>query len=137
MKFVHSLVLELIDFQGELEHRVGKNRFARTSRKDFIPQLASIERRQARTRRIRSKLAALQAGPRDSLSDKPEDRYHIGQTQNFPEDLVLFVRKNLDDPLTKVCGLGVGFMYMILTWLVSELYSATEVPSITTCPDTP
>ena len=109
------MVLELIGFQGELEHRVGKNRFARTSRKEFIPQLASIERRQARTRRIRSKLAALQAGPRDTLSDKPEDRYHIGQTQNFPEDLVLFVRKNSDDPLTEVCGFGVSFMYMILT----------------------
>ena len=38
--------------------------------------------------------------------------------QNFPEDLVLFVRKNSDDPLTKVCGFGVGFMYTILTMAV-------------------
>ena len=60
----------------------------------------------------------LQAGPRDTLSNKPEDCYHIGQMQNFPEDLVLFVRKNSDDPLTKVCGFGVGFMYTILTMAV-------------------
>jgi len=88
--------------QGELEHRIGKSRFTRTSRKVFIPQLASIERRQARTRRIRAKLAALRAGPKESLPDNPEDRYHIGQTQCFPEDLMLFVRKHPDDPLTMV-----------------------------------
>ena len=32
--------------QGELEHCIGKNRFAHTSWKMFIPQLASIEQRQ-------------------------------------------------------------------------------------------
>ena len=72
------------------------------SQKEFIPQLASIEQRQAHTQHIWSKLAVLQARPRDTLSDKPEDHYHIGQTQNFPEDLMLFVRKNSDDPLTEV-----------------------------------
>ncbi|KIM51114.1 hypothetical protein SCLCIDRAFT_33728 [Scleroderma citrinum Foug A] len=37
----------------------------------------------------------------ESLPDKPEDCYHIGQTQNFPEDLIPFVRKNSADPLMK------------------------------------
>ena len=91
--------------QGELEHRIGKNRFARTSRKVFIPQLALIEQQQTHTHHIRSKLAGFQAGPKESLPENPEDHHHIGRTQNFPEDLLLFVRKNSDDPLTKVCYL--------------------------------
>lgn len=46
---------------------------------------------------------AAQAGLKESLPDKPEDHYHIGQMQNFLEDLILFVRKNSADPLMKVC----------------------------------
>ena len=93
----------IFSLQGELEHRIGKNRFARTSRKVFIPQLASIERRQTCTRRIRSKLAGLQAEPKESLPENPEDHHHIGRTQNFPVDLSIFIRENSDDPLAKVC----------------------------------
>lgn len=40
---------------------------------------------------------------KENLPNKPEDHYHIGQTQDFPEDLMLFVGKNSDDPLTQVC----------------------------------
>ncbi|KIM66059.1 hypothetical protein SCLCIDRAFT_22270 [Scleroderma citrinum Foug A] len=46
-------------------------------------------------------LAGFQAGPKESLPENPEDHHHIGHTQKFPEDLLLFVRKNSDDPLTK------------------------------------
>ncbi|KIM65445.1 hypothetical protein SCLCIDRAFT_22648 [Scleroderma citrinum Foug A] len=53
------------------------------------------------TRCIRSKLAALRTAQMESLANNPEDRYHIGQTQNFLEDLILFVGKNSDDPFTK------------------------------------
>ena len=66
-------------------------------------QLASIERRQTRTRRIQSRLAGLQAGQKESLPENLEDHHHIGYTQNFPEDFLMFVRENSDDPLTKVC----------------------------------
>ena len=106
---VHSSVhpQNLLTLQGELEHCVGKNHFTHTSQKGFIPQLVSIEQRQARMHRIRSKVAASRAGPKESLPDKPEDHHHIGQTQAFPEDLMLFVRKNSDDPLTKVCRIQV------------------------------
>ena len=102
---VHSSLL--FSLQGELKHRVGKNRFAHTSRKVFIPQLVSIERRQTRTRRIRSKLAGLQVEPKEILPENPEDHHHIGRAQNFPEDLFMFARKNSDDPLTKVCRIRV------------------------------
>ena len=96
------LASNILILQGKLEHHIGKGRFTRTSRKVFIPQLASIERHQAQTHCIRAKLAALRAGPKESLPDNPEDHYHIGQTQCFPEDLMLFIRKHLDDPLTMV-----------------------------------
>ena len=92
-----------------------KIRFACTSQKGFIPQLASIEQRQAHTHCIWSKLAALWTGKMESLANDPEDCYHIGQMQNFPEDLILFVGKNSDDPFMKVCGLWVIFMPIILT----------------------
>ena len=42
--------------QSELEHRIPKSRYKRTSRKKFIKQLTEIEWRQARLRRIRQKL---------------------------------------------------------------------------------
>ncbi|KIM67461.1 hypothetical protein SCLCIDRAFT_21005 [Scleroderma citrinum Foug A] len=67
----------------------------------FIPQLALIEQLQTRTHCIQSKLAGFQAGPKESLPENLEDHHHIGHTQNFPEDLFLFFRKNSDDPLTK------------------------------------
>jgi hypothetical protein len=42
--------------QGELEHRTRKARYRRTDRKNFQKQLAQIERRTARLRRIRARL---------------------------------------------------------------------------------
>ncbi|KIJ64394.1 hypothetical protein HYDPIDRAFT_90003, partial [Hydnomerulius pinastri MD-312] len=117
---------------GELEHRVGKGRFSRTSRKVFIPQLASIERRQVRIRRIRAKLAALQAEPKEPVSIKPEDHHHIGRTQNFPEDLMLFVRKNSDDPLAKnfVLKLKAHFLPRVRAIHGVEMCADSSEPSI-------
>jgi hypothetical protein len=140
-RLLFCFILNFLTLQGELEHRVGKKRFARTSRKLFIPQLASIERCQTRTRRIRSKLAALRAGPKESLPDKIEAHYHIGQTENFPEVLMLFIEKNLDDPLTKVCRYSSCFH---LKGPISSpslaplgLHSPAQGPSTTPCPDAP
>ena len=102
---VHSSLL--FSLQGELEHRVGKNWFAHTSRKVFIPQLVLIEQCQTCTHHIQSKLAGLQVEPKEILPENPEDHHHIGHAQNFPEDLFMFTRKNSDDPLTKVCRIWV------------------------------
>jgi len=55
-------------------------------------------------------MLAAQARLKESLPNKPEDHYHIGQTQNFLEDLILFVRKNSADPLMKVCRFQVIFV---------------------------
>ena len=89
-------------WQGELEHRVGKSRFTRTSRKIFIPQLASIERRQERIRQIRTKVAALRAYRQDPVPNRPDIHHVIGESQNFPENIVLFQARNSDDPAVRV-----------------------------------
>ena len=83
--------------QGELEHRTSKVRFTRTSRKGYIRQLVSIERRQAR---IRLKRDALRLA--DPVPNKPEEHHVIGQSQNFPEDLACFIQANMGDPAVKV-----------------------------------
>ncbi|KJA21682.1 hypothetical protein HYPSUDRAFT_111821, partial [Hypholoma sublateritium FD-334 SS-4] len=84
----------------ELEHRSPKSRYLRTNRKNFEKQLGGIERRQARIRRIRQKLASStrstfthEKGPESSTCT-----YHIGKTQNHPLDLGVFARENCRDP---------------------------------------
>ena len=86
--------------QGELEHRTSKVWFTRTSRKAYIPQLASIERRQARIHRIHAKRGALNRT--DPIPNKPEEHHVIGQSQNFPEDLTRFMQTNIRDPAVEV-----------------------------------
>lgn len=86
--------------QGELEHRTSKSRFIRTSRRDYVPQLAAIERRQARIRSIRTKRDALNLT--DSVANKPDEHHVIGLSQNFPEEMTRFVQANIEDPATRV-----------------------------------
>ena len=86
--------------QGELEHRTSKVRFARTSHKAYVSQLASIERRQARVRRIRMNRDVLNLA--DPIPNKAEEHYVIGQSQNFPENLTRFMQVNMGDPAVKV-----------------------------------
>lgn len=86
--------------QGELEHRTSKGRFIRTNRKAFVPQLVSIERRQARIRCIRVRRDALNLT--DPVPNEPDEHHLIGRSQNFPEDLTRFVQANIGDPATTV-----------------------------------
>ncbi len=94
----------MVFYQMELEHRSPKSRYARTNRKDFEKQLGGIERRQARIRRIRQKLAystrstfAHEKGPESSACS-----YHIGKSQNYPLDLGILARDNCNDPAVRV-----------------------------------
>ncbi|KIJ58567.1 hypothetical protein HYDPIDRAFT_34041 [Hydnomerulius pinastri MD-312] len=86
---------------GELEHRTSKGRFTRMSRKAYIAQLAAIERRQARIRRIRvrSQREALMGD--DPVPNAPDLHYVIGKSQNHPKDITNFVQSNTDDPAVK------------------------------------
>ena len=107
--------------QGELEHRTSKVRFIRTSRKAYVSQLASIERRQTRIRRIRLKRDALRLA--DPVPNKPEKHHVIGQSQNFPEDLARFMQANTGDPAVEVSP------YCPYSW-VAKLIAANSVTSI-------
>ena len=86
--------------QGELEHRISKVRFTRTSHKGYVSQLASIERQQARIRRIRMRHNALNLA--DPVPNKPEEHHVIGLSQNFLEDLTRFMQANMGDPAARV-----------------------------------
>ena len=96
----HIIQNSFFTIQGELEHRTSKARFVRTSRKAYASQLASIERRQARIRRIRARRDALNLA--DPVPNQPEEHHVIGRSQNFPEDLTRFMQSNIGDPATNV-----------------------------------
>ena len=69
-----------------------------------------IERRQNRIRRIRRQLQtqAGQSQTRDfDAATSPSARYHLGSTQNHPENIPLFLQKHEGDPAIKV-GLGLS-----------------------------
>jgi hypothetical protein len=85
--------------QAELEHRTAKSRYRRTSRKDFMKQLAQIERRQARIRRVHGKLP--EAKP-EVTPHNPEEPYNIAKSQNNPVNVTQFVQKHAGDPATAV-----------------------------------
>jgi hypothetical protein len=88
----------IIHGQGELEHRNAKMRYKRTDRKEFVQQLARIERRQARIRRM-----CPQNQPGDEgCAARPEAHHTIGKTENLPENLSLFIQKHSGDPAIEV-----------------------------------
>jgi hypothetical protein len=94
-QLIHALWLP----QGELEHRTSKSRYKRTDRKQFVKQLAQIERRQARIRRIRARDGTF---PRERVDMSPVAHHHIGISQNDYLHIGTFLRKNLGDPAVRV-----------------------------------
>lgn len=90
--------------QMELEHRKPKSRYKRTDKKKpFIKQLARIERREARLRRIRAKLSKGSSdNTREAVGTTPHEHHHIGVSQNQFEHLGTFLRDHSGDPAIKV-----------------------------------
>ena len=87
--------------QGELEHRKLKARYKRTDKNKYTQQLARMERREARLRRIRARLSSNpQCDEKVALS--PHEHHHIGVSQNRYEHIGLFLKKTAGDPATKV-----------------------------------
>ena len=91
--------------QGELEHRTTKARYRRTSRKQYVKQMAQIERRQSRIRRIRERnkttdLVDDELEP--ELISAPDAHHVIGKSQNNPRNVPLFLQANAGDPAVKV-----------------------------------
>ena len=94
---VHVTQSSFSGVQGELEHHTSKVRFARTSHKAYVSQLASIERRQAR---IRMRCETLRLA--DPVPNKADDHHVIGQSQSFLEDVTSFMQTNIGDSAVKV-----------------------------------
>jgi hypothetical protein len=79
-------------------------RYKRTDRKEFVKQLARIERRQARICRIHPQKLASQSSDEECAA-RPEVHHTIGKTENFPEHLNFFIQKHSGDPAVEVCAL--------------------------------
>ena len=87
-------------YKGELEHRSPKSWYPRTSRKHYVHQVAQIERRRAQIRRIRNKHYSHPESER--VPQAPEAHHVIGKSQNFPENIPLFLQRHAGDPAVKV-----------------------------------
>lgn len=74
----------------------------RTSKKQFQKQLAEIERRRARLRRIRQQLLSSTADVSENVAVPISDSYAIGMTQNSPENIPRFLERNAGDPAVQV-----------------------------------
>ena len=68
----------------------------------FVKQLARIERRQARLRRIRAKISKESRVHEEVVENTPEQHHHIGVSQKHYEHIGTFLQKNLGDPAIKV-----------------------------------
>lgn len=90
--------------QGELEHRSPKAWYTCTDRKDYIKQITQIEHCEFRLRRIKQKNSQV-VPSKDDVARTPEQHYHIGKTQNTPQNIGGFLRDYRGDPAIKVCRL--------------------------------
>ena len=91
-------------------------KYKRTNRKEFVQQLARIERRQARIRQMCPQNSATELGDEERAA-RPEVHHAIGQSENFPEHLSLFVQKHSGDPAIEVCALVIPDFFRILELL--------------------
>ena len=98
--FWHLGDLTCVCDQDELEHQMSKGWFPRTSRKSFIPQLASIKHHQACIWHIHAQRNILNRD--DPAPNSLEQHYVIGKSQNLPEDITQFVQRSAGDPITKI-----------------------------------
>jgi len=88
--------------QGELEHRTPKARYKRTDRRHFVRQLAQIERRETRIRRIRARLTQNYPNQFERAPDTLRQHHYVGASQNQYEHIGTFLQKYSGDPATKV-----------------------------------
>jgi|SRR3984957_437640 hypothetical protein len=88
--------------QGELEHRTAKARYKRTSKKDFVRQMAQIERRQARIRLIRQRVAKISVTENECLPNTLEAHHHIGVSEACTLRFGPFLQSHHGDPAVAV-----------------------------------
>jgi hypothetical protein len=64
--------------------------------------MTKIERRQARLRRIRARYSKAKSQGNEEVATTPDAHHVIGHSQNFPENIPLFLQKYAEDPAVKV-----------------------------------
>ncbi|TFY58685.1 hypothetical protein EVJ58_g6273 [Rhodofomes roseus] len=112
---------------GESHHRRSKGRFERTSKNNYVPQIANIERRESRLHDIAESLAAAGIAPaaghlpersaaRENFEEAlPEQPYHIARSQKDFVHIPSWVRAQGDDPAVS------GFVLKLKQHLLSRL----------------
>ena len=83
----------------------------RTSHKAFIPQLAAIKCHQAWMWCIQMQREKVTLA--DLTPEVLEQHHVIGKSQNFPEDINIFLQKNSEDPAEKVILLFLNYIKLI------------------------
>ncbi|KAG1857827.1 hypothetical protein F4604DRAFT_1931350 [Suillus subluteus] len=87
---------------GELEHRTPKSRYRRTDRRDFIHQLAEIERRQTRLRHIKERQQKWAPDVKsDETASDPQLHHQIGKSEKVFEEFGHYLHSHARDPATK------------------------------------
>jgi hypothetical protein len=67
-----------------------------------VKQIAGIERQEARIHRIRDKQWPPGAMIEEEVATSPEAHFHVGKSQNYPENIPLFLQRHLGDPAVRV-----------------------------------
>jgi hypothetical protein len=102
--------------QGELEHWHPKARYKRTSKKGFKQQLAQIEQRQARIRRIKQRsTSGNNASGKSPELRQPQDadpaiHHHIGASESDHFHIGRFCQEHANDPAVMVRSFGSQLM---------------------------
>ncbi|KIM74574.1 hypothetical protein PILCRDRAFT_14341 [Piloderma croceum F 1598] len=109
---------------SELEHRTPKGWFKRTDRRHFIKQMACIERRQARIRRIRARSGAGSSTQCEQCANTPQEHHHIGLSQNQHQHIGTFLRTNAGDPAVK------DFLPKLKRHLLPRILSMLQVENL-------
>lgn len=104
----HTQICLPCPYQSELEHRKPKSRYKRTDKKSFVKQLAQIDRREARLRRINAKLPSSRRSHRSRWLKaaqkpiRPQIHHHIGRFESNHEHIGTFLRQRSGDPAVQV-----------------------------------
>ncbi|TFK27536.1 hypothetical protein FA15DRAFT_549397, partial [Coprinopsis marcescibilis] len=119
---------------SELYHRHLKRAYNRTNKKDVKPQLARINLREARMRRIEDQILSNHHYESHDSSINEEDidssSYSIGRSQNIPVDLDSFLGQNANDPAISkfYLKLRCHLLPRILRLLIGELKTRATIP---------
>jgi hypothetical protein len=104
---MHTILVHHVTFlQGEVEHKISKKRYSRSSRKRgvFEGQIADIERQQVRLARLRQRLQRQHRLANrlklvvDPIALNFETAYGVGKSQNQPVNIIALFHKYPEDP---------------------------------------